>query len=125
MARPRRLGPRKRVRPLLTLADGLYVPGSEEAYRRGCTCPIGANNCGVRSPWPNEQGEDGWWIAEDCDYHHHRKVAKKAPQWRKYHCNILAAVRRPYVDSSGWDVTSVVRRDGICVDPVRSSEEGR
>lgn len=39
-------------------------PGSGEAARLGCKCPVFDNNGGVRAPWP-----DGWWINVTCTVH--------------------------------------------------------
>lgn len=45
----------------------LLNPGSEEAIKLGCTCPI-LDNCHGKGRYCN--GEDfGWWISGDCEIH--------------------------------------------------------
>ena len=40
-------------------------PGSDEARKLGCRCPVLDNNHGRTPPWP----PDGWWIDEKCLIH--------------------------------------------------------
>ncbi len=40
-------------------------PGSDEAIKMGCKCPIMDNNHGKYAPWP----PDGWWMVADCPIH--------------------------------------------------------
>lgn len=44
------------------MAIKVYNPGSEEAIRRGCVCPIIDNNYGHSAPYPN----NGWIYSGDC-----------------------------------------------------------
>jgi hypothetical protein len=44
-------------------------PGSSEAQKHGCTCPIDDNNHGKGSMW----GDDKFWIDFDCPMHGKRK----------------------------------------------------
>lgn len=47
-------------------------PGSDEAIKKGCLCPILDNNHGKSSPFPDSGqlgGMDGWWIHEKCKLH--------------------------------------------------------
>ena len=39
-------------------------PGSDEARRQGCKCPILDNNHGKHLPWTG-----GWWMNPECPYH--------------------------------------------------------
>ena len=40
-------------------------PGSDEAIKLGCKCPVMDNNHGKRAPYP----PDGWWILPGCPVH--------------------------------------------------------
>jgi hypothetical protein len=49
-------------------------PGSTEAQKRGCTCPILDNAHGRGFPWPRDDGLDpvlnpSFWITEGCPLH--------------------------------------------------------
>lgn len=39
-------------------------PGSDEAMKMGCLCPVLDNNHGKHLPWTG-----GWWVNEDCPVH--------------------------------------------------------
>lgn len=39
-------------------------PGSSEAVRQGCLCPILKNNRGREVPWPGV-----WWVNAHCPLH--------------------------------------------------------
>lgn len=41
------------------------TPGSDEALRQGCTCPVMDNNYGKWAPRP----PDGWFFHLDCPVH--------------------------------------------------------
>lgn len=40
-------------------------PGSDEALKLGCRCPVLDNNHGMWAPWP----PDGWWVTQSCKMH--------------------------------------------------------
>jgi len=46
-------------------------PGSDEAIRMGCTCPIMDNAHGEGFPWPDGKGgmKTEFWINEECPIH--------------------------------------------------------
>lgn len=41
------------------------MPGSPEAVKLGCRCPVEVNNQGRRAPTKDES----WWIDEECPVH--------------------------------------------------------
>lgn len=45
--------------------SALPNPGSDEAVKQGCTCPVVDNNRGLVPPVPPHN----WWISEDCPMH--------------------------------------------------------
>lgn len=47
------------------MAEGTPNPGSQEAIKIGCTCPVMDNNHGKFPPYP----PDGWWNSGDCPIH--------------------------------------------------------
>lgn len=46
-------------------------PGSEEAIKAGCTCPVMDNNRGKGIPIPGKDGkiETAFWMSGDCPIH--------------------------------------------------------
>lgn len=44
--------------------NGKPNPGSNDARRAGCTCPVMDNNHGMWKPW-----QGGWLIEPDCPIH--------------------------------------------------------
>lgn len=55
-------------------------PGSYEAIRLGCKCPVMDNNNGRWPPYP----PDGWWMVFGCPVHgpNSRKSDKEQPELR-------------------------------------------
>jgi len=41
------------------------MPGSPEAVKIGCTCPVDVNHQGRRAPTKDES----WWVDEECVVH--------------------------------------------------------
>ena len=46
-------------------------PGSDEARKIGCTCPVMDNHHGARIP--TELGFPNYWVNEDCPVHGKRR----------------------------------------------------
>jgi hypothetical protein len=45
-------------------------PGSVDALKEGCNCPVLDNNHGQYPPFPAGEGrEDGWYMRMDCPVH--------------------------------------------------------
>lgn len=46
-------------------------PGSEEAVKKGCTCPVIDNARGKGFPWPDAEGNlaTSFWITSGCPLH--------------------------------------------------------
>jgi len=44
-------------------------PGSDEANKQGCTCPVMDNGYGYGSGTFNDDGKPLWWISSDCPIH--------------------------------------------------------
>lgn len=41
------------------------TPGSPNAVRAGCSCPVAANNEGMKPPIKSTH----WWVEKDCMVH--------------------------------------------------------
>jgi hypothetical protein len=50
-------------------------PGSPDAVRAGCICPVEHNLGGSLPPV-----RDHWWVAKDCDLHRCWQTAQEATQ---------------------------------------------
>lgn len=52
-------------------AQDVPFPGSDEAIKRGCSCPVLDNNHGKFPPWPasDQMPTGGWWINTGCPVH--------------------------------------------------------
>lgn len=46
-------------------------PGTQEAIKSGCTCPVMDNNHGKGIPIPGKDGtiQTGFWMSGDCPLH--------------------------------------------------------
>ena len=44
------------------------TPGSDEAIKQGCTCPI-YDNAGGRGAWGSEGENAVFWVSGDCPLH--------------------------------------------------------
>jgi hypothetical protein len=44
-------------------------PGSDEAIKKGCTCPVLDNGYGSGCGWKGEDGEALFWITQGCPLH--------------------------------------------------------
>jgi len=46
-------------------------PGSDDAVKQGCTCPVLDNSHGKGFPYPNNDGEmvQCFWISDTCPLH--------------------------------------------------------
>jgi len=46
-------------------------PGSKEAIKQGCTCPVMDNNNGKGLPIPDKDGtiQTAFWMSVDCPIH--------------------------------------------------------
>ena len=49
-------------------------PGSDEAIKQGCTCPVLDNNHGKGILW---EGKICWWRNGECPLHGHKSEEKK------------------------------------------------
>lgn len=67
-------------------------PGSEDALRLGCRCPVMDNNHGQYPPFPaGEDREEGWYVSMRCMVHAWPEKphtlweteAEKMPSWLK------------------------------------------
>jgi hypothetical protein len=45
-----------------------YAPGTTEAIRIGCKCPVGKNNAGAGA-YINPEGNPVFWFNKDCPIH--------------------------------------------------------
>lgn len=48
-------------------------PGSEEALKKGCSCPVTDNANGQGCGLKGDDGEPLFWISEDCRLHAKRE----------------------------------------------------
>ena len=46
-----------------------FNPGSDEAIKRGCVCPILDNEHGRGCGWVNADGTQAFWITQGCPLH--------------------------------------------------------
>lgn len=55
------------------------TPGSDDAVKIGCTCPILDNQFGRGCGWVGEDGTELFWQSSDCPIHGHKEseVPKK------------------------------------------------
>ena len=44
-------------------------PGSDEAIKKGCICPIEDNHYGDGCGWKGDNGEPLFWVTADCPLH--------------------------------------------------------
>jgi len=44
-------------------------PGSDEAIKKGCICPIEDNHHGDGCGWKGDNGEPLFWVTADCPLH--------------------------------------------------------
>jgi hypothetical protein len=44
-------------------------PGSDEAIKGGCRCPVLDNGHGQGCGWPSKDGGPTFWISGDCPMH--------------------------------------------------------
>lgn len=52
------------------MSDDMPNPGSEDALRLGCRCPVMDNNHGRFPPFPAEEGRaESWFISMRCMVH--------------------------------------------------------
>lgn len=56
------------------MSEAKLNPGSHEARKRGCTCPVMDNAHGKGIPWPRKDGLDpqlhpSFYVSEDCPMH--------------------------------------------------------
>jgi len=49
-------------------AEGM-LPASQDAQRRGCTCPVAENRAGAGWAVSDDRKLKGFWIADDCAIH--------------------------------------------------------
>jgi hypothetical protein len=57
-------------------------PGSEDALRLGCRCPVMDNNHGKWPPFPADEGRpEGWWLSMRCPVHGSQREATARPSW--------------------------------------------
>ena len=52
------------------------TPGSDEAIKQGCICPVIDNGHG-RGAFIDEKGEPQFWIREDCSLHGKEATCQK------------------------------------------------
>jgi len=57
-------------------------PGSREALKLGCRCPVMDNNHGQWPPFPADEGRAaGWWLSTRCPVHGSWQGAEARPRW--------------------------------------------
>jgi hypothetical protein len=49
-------------------------PGSDEAVKKGCVCPVLDNEYGAGCGWKGEDGTPLFWVTEGCPLHGKEKV---------------------------------------------------
>jgi hypothetical protein len=55
-------------------------PGSAEAIKQGCTCPVMANDHGRGCGYQVETGEPIFWTREGCPLHGGKNIKEEAEQ---------------------------------------------
>jgi hypothetical protein len=62
--------------------ETLPNPGSAEALRRGCRCPVLDNNHGKWPPFPADEGRPaGWYLSVLCPVHARFQRVVPEPYW--------------------------------------------
>jgi hypothetical protein len=54
---------------ILNVPLGIPPPGSPEARKQGCTCPVTENRSGAGLPVSDDRSREGFWVSEECPRH--------------------------------------------------------
>ena len=53
----------------------LHPPGSDDARREGCTCPV-IDNARGKGAGVDDDGHPLFWYSDECPYHSPREVGR-------------------------------------------------
>jgi len=54
------------------MEECLYTPGSKEAIKLGCACPVLDNGYGRGSGYTGDDGKPVFWLDGNCSYHNEK-----------------------------------------------------